>query len=639
MSVRDKVISRLDDLKFEIQRDYLELFGETLPLLKAIAVDEVAHQLVLVAEQDSALDGAEHSEDAYDRPWRELLFAVSGLRHHLRGPGAPALGSPILLAIVDGDGADRLRGLVEEIAENYALFSRIDINIIDSKKIEAGDGDGELDFALASLLPCVRHAIDNEVTVAAQDVDQFWAELRGEIRGVANALASDFGESTATEAVQQILEGLKSDEDRRTLDPKPARAVESLELENFRSFKYAKVALPRVGIVHGANGSGKSSICEALEILWSGRTQRIPSDIDPPEYVRHLNRDGKQFVLGCHFRGDGEEKKEGYGATGIEELSALPLGRTVLAQHVLTEMASNTPRERFGAFLEASGLNLPELDRQADGLRRTACDEANKALAQAGIPPINAVNRNGLEHLRRALGGSFAAQLPSVDRLGGSVDSLIRASDGAYAPIRPLVDPMLPQLLAEVDAALFFSVRAGLGKAPDPTAKVEAAMVALREEANRLRGIADSMRLLVQHFNRALLGGPQAEEPAAASSNPPMPLATAASWLAHVESLKRSALELEQLAPSIDDVDWRQRLDWYTEILQTAIDRSNLDGLKRLVAQQTPAGPPAALVETDLTLLREARFSRAPELSLKKWLRRWLSCKAVLSAEPHVLTS
>jgi hypothetical protein len=175
------VILRLEELEFRVrQGDGLELFGEELPLLKAIAVDDRTHQFVLVAEQDSRPTENEAATGERKEFWRELLFAVSGLRHHLRGASSPALGPPILLAVVNEDEAKHLRGLAEDIAKDYALFSRIEINIVRADLL--GVDDGQLvDLALAPLLPRLRSAFDEGTTVATQDIEQFWTEMEAEV--------------------------------------------------------------------------------------------------------------------------------------------------------------------------------------------------------------------------------------------------------------------------------------------------------------------------------------------------------------------------------------------------------------------------------------------------------------------------
>jgi energy-coupling factor transporter ATP-binding protein EcfA2 len=507
---------------------------------------------------------------------------------------------------------------VEEIAEEYALFSRLDITIIDAEQIEA-DQDHGLDEHLAILLPRVRHAIDNDVTVAAQDVEQFWDRLRTEIRTTAGRMEENFGVSAADVTADLLMELRRpKDDDGAWRDRRvsPPRKVSALGLKGFRSFADDRFALPSVALVYGANGSGKTSICEALEIIWSGQTQRMPDDIGLTEYARHLNRDREGFSLRYALGEDssGAPKRM---VSELEEEPATSLGRTVLAQHVLAEMASSAPKERLGAFLKASGLALPELEKKRiETLRRAAFDEANSALEETGITPMGAVNTNPLQHLGRKLSGSFAAELPAVDQLEGADEALVRVTQGAWKSNLPTADPRLTDLLAAVDTALApFASRAI--SAPDPAKEIAEALSALRAEAERLRQSGDPLRLLSQQFSRAMSSAVRSSQQSASVSRAPVPPTTVARWLAHARGLERSVAGLEDLVPTISDPGWRRHLEEYLEALHAAIHRSSADDLEKMThADEAPLLPPPSSAEPDPDLLKAVGFTRVPQLSL-----------------------
>jgi hypothetical protein len=469
-------------------------------------------------------------------------------------------------------------------------------------------------------LPCVRRAFDEKRTVAAQDIEQFWAELKAEVRATARQMESAFGGSTGLESVDWVVEDLrrKESEGRPKL---PHRAspwpISRLELENFRSFEQAEIDLPSATLVHGANGSGKTSICEALEIVWSGQSQRMPGDADPMDLARYLKRDGSRgsgdFLI-RYAPGDGAASDDPVEVTRVEERASVPLGRTILAQHVLTEMASGSPRERFEAFLRTSGLALPELGNRIDRMRRVTFEEANRALGEAGIEPMPAVNRNALEHLTRALGSDFAEELMALDELEGAADSLDAMGDGGFVRERPLVPPLRP-LLSEVDSA-FAAVRNDPFDARDPASQADTAITALRAAAGKLREAADPLRRLAQQI------APHAherEEGRTASKSPPSPVpaATVAQWLAHIRGVERSAAALESLSASIDDDRWRKRLMGFADALRTALGVSSAEELEELAGAQRSAMAdlPKAAEEPSTSLLSEAGFTRAPSPS------------------------
>jgi hypothetical protein len=630
MSVADSVIARLKERKFKVDDEHRELFGEVLSPLRAVAVDHRTHQLVLVAEQERA-NVLAASEGEFERSWRELLFAASGLRHHLRGSAPPALSAPIILAIVDDHGAYRLRQLVEEIAEEYVLFTRIDVTIIEMQEV-AGN-DEALDLAMAPVLPCVRDALANGVTVATQDVERFWQELRSEIQDSVARIAKDFGGMETAETTDRLILELR-DRGVGEIDGeeplRPPWRIANLALTNFRSFDEAEFSLPAVALVHGANGSGKTSVCEALEIAWSGGTQRMPgADIEMDEYERHLKRNGAtisiRFAKANSDAGDDLIWDE---RTELMRPGVAALGRTVLAQHTLSEMVDSAPKDRLEAFRKVSGLALPELEKKRiDALRRAAFDAANEALRVARIEPLQAVTRSALSHLQRALESDFSAALPPPDQLEGAIDALARASGGAYAGAGR-VDSNLADLLRDADAALGGAV-ADLAGAADPSPYLAAAESALRSEAQRLREVADPLRQVAQQISRQVAAQSKVPERAVDMPSPPVPPGTAARWLGHVRGLEQSVSSLDDLAPGIDDESWRLRLGVYTKALRAAIRQSSANQLEQLAKEDRSAErSPRIVAELDRELLRRAGFPRSPE-----WSRNVVAAMGELQAQ------
>ena len=606
----DRLLDYLKAMQFRVE-ERSELFGEPLPYLKAVAVDSRAHQLVLVAEppREGERDEARPGNDEH---WRDLIFAVSGLRHHLRSSGPPALGAPVLLALVDEGDAARLRSLVEEIASDYALFSRLDINIVRREATARSDG---LDSALTSLLPRVRRAIDKGVTVAPQDVERFWDELSREIEKVANGLTGEFGAETTKASVLRVSKALRStSDDARPGDGDVVAPISSLQMTDFRSFEEEEVDLPTVGIVYGSNGTGKTSIFEAMELLWSGRSRRMPEGIKAPDYEKHLKRKRRPFSLRCEFA---EESRQGECVT-VAEHPRLSLGRTVLPQHAVAEMAAGSPQERFRSFLTASGLELPDFEEKVGDLRRKMCDDANDALKQAGIESIRPVNATGLTRVRAQLEASFAAQLPSDAEVEGAAEALVAVTDGAFKakPFPAAHDRMrLRQRVEEADSALK-EVHDRLDRAADPSPAVGAAVDALNEDADRLNGSVAPLRQLLDHL-RSL--GPEREvqlEPGP-SLSPAVPAGEAARWLAHARGIERSIPELECSLAEIEDESWRHRLRRYIEALRAALDVVSAEKLEELAAAgnkpSTHASQPSA--PPPMALLEAAGFVREPAVS------------------------
>ena len=90
-------------------------------MVAAVAWDARTAQLAIIADDQAAYG---------DEEWRQLLFAGSALRHQIRADGPSAFGAPVVLAVVDDAGVRHLRGLAEDLAREYMLFSRVDLNLV-----------------------------------------------------------------------------------------------------------------------------------------------------------------------------------------------------------------------------------------------------------------------------------------------------------------------------------------------------------------------------------------------------------------------------------------------------------------------------------------------------------------------------
>src|ERR1700753_782820 len=120
-SLSDVVLEHLRQAGFNVRSCGARPFGEELPLVTGTAWESNTAQLALLAEGRGDLDLA---------PWRQLLFAGSGIRHQLKADDASAYGTPVIVAIVDEQAAGNLRELAETLAEDYAVFSRVDLNLV-----------------------------------------------------------------------------------------------------------------------------------------------------------------------------------------------------------------------------------------------------------------------------------------------------------------------------------------------------------------------------------------------------------------------------------------------------------------------------------------------------------------------------
>ncbi len=271
------LLDRLREMDFTIHDGPWRPFGEELPMVAAVTWDARTAQLAIIANDEA---------DYGDEDWRQLLFAGSALRYQLRADGPSAFGAPVILAVVNNTGIRHLRGLAEALAREVVVFARVDLNLVPRSAL--GD-PSRLDDALAPLLPRCRATLGQEISKG--EVNKFWQMLRNEITKAANALPDIFGSARSTAAQDAEKALIAGEADQQQL---PAlRPVAQVSIRNFRSFGEASVKFAPATVISGSNGSGKTSLLEALEIGWAGTSQRKPPDVNAAEYARHLPTDGE----------------------------------------------------------------------------------------------------------------------------------------------------------------------------------------------------------------------------------------------------------------------------------------------------------------------------------------------------------
>ena len=588
-AMTSRILDRLREVGFSVREGGITPFGEELPLVTGVAWDRTTAQVALVAEATDRAD-----TDA----WAQLLFAASGLRHHLGTDQPAGFRSPLVLAMVDDRGERCLRELVEELTTRYALFNRVDLNLVRHADLATDDA---LDTALAPLLPACRRALGQ--TISHEDVRRFWEVLRERVREAARDLDVVFGDlrhEIADEVADHLIGA--GTEVGELVAPTPAREV---ELENFRSFASARIPFQHVTVLHGLNGSGKSSVLEALELVWAGTSLRRPPGVSAAEYQRHLPRggDGPWKVRGWTSE-PGEERV-------ISEVSDRPraeLRRSVLTQEAVAALVASPPDERYGNLLAVTGLEIPELDATTRSLVIEAKAEADAALREAGVAPLSRTDSRGLDHLRQALAGGFTARLPAVEELAAAEGGLAVASNGFYEPREWRDQRNADAALTRLDAELQTLAADPRGSA-DVGDELPAAAAILRELSEPRRSAARALRLLVDAIASSLSSLDAQPPPRAEAVIPP---ALAVRWLNHADAAADAAGGFRADAANIQDSEWRERLDAYADALDRASEvtpRNELARLARAVSKQPVE--PRVLVDGERWVA--AGFSGPPE--------------------------
>lgn len=582
----DLVLAHLQEVGFRVRAGGAMPFGETLPLVTGVAWETETAQLALIAEGRGELELP---------AWRQLLFAGSGIRHQLAGDDASAFGTPVVVAIVDEKAARALRRLAEELAEDFAVFNRVDLNLVPASDVGHRE---RLDDALAPLLPRCRRLRGEEIS--RQEVQRFWALLRSEVEKAAGELDPSFGAQRDTVGRECAAALIGESAEAEEL-PSPA-PIGTIAVRHLRSIESLQLELADVSVFHGPNGSGKTTLVEALELAWAGSSQRRPSEVAAQEYGEHLPRGGSgEFAIEVDGRVAGE----------LSDTPRAQLNRCVLTHEAIAELASEAPARRFSALLEVTGLEIPDLKSRTEALLRESKREADEALAAAGMTGLPRTSSVGLKHLREELKSELLSRYSALPDLATAEGALSSLSGGSFSPRRWPGEERARQLVEQADLAVAEGIEGRMGEAELGKA-LDAACEALAELLGERAQAAASSRQLLEALReqvRATRAAPQSQdaEPPQEGTEPPLGVSLAARWLSHSKVLRGEAERFRAEAGELADEDWSERLRGYAEALMGAAELAPQRELERL-SQPRAAPRPAPAKDIDKQALLAAGF-------------------------------
>jgi energy-coupling factor transporter ATP-binding protein EcfA2 len=563
-----KVLSHLKDVGFQVRGGEATPFGEPLPLVSGVAWETTTAQLALIAEGRAPLQV---------EAWRQLLFAGSGIRHQLAGGEASAFGTPVVVAIVDADAAGELRGLAEQLAQDFAVFNRVDLNLV--LEGEVGNRD-RLDDSLAPLLPRCRRLLGAEISRA--EVQEFWQLLRTEVKKAAETLDSRFGDQRIRVG-SECAEALIGDSAEAEELPSPT-PIGKINIRHLRSIEAVDLELAAVSVVHGPNGSGKTTLVEAMELAWAGHSQRIPPKVSIEEYAMHLPRGGSgEFVI----------ERDGDRMTAPTEKQRAQLNRCVLTHEAINELVSDDPQQRFSALLEVTGLEIPDLKSRTEALLRDSKARADQALSAAGMANLPRAGSVGLKHLDGELKSDLVhdySVLPDLGQIEGALATIAKS----FQPRKWAAEDRVLHLLEGADQAVVRAIAGeldeqALGEAVGQASEGVAELLAERSEAAAAsRALLEVLREQVRS-EKAVERPPEKQEEEAEA---PLAATLAARWLSHSLTMQREAIRFREDASKLGEKTWRQLLQDYATALERAAAMAPQEELERL---SKPAPRPRAL--------------------------------------------
>jgi energy-coupling factor transporter ATP-binding protein EcfA2 len=164
---------------------------------------------------------------------------------------------------------------------------------------------------------------------------------------------------------------------------KPAASLAAIELLNYRLPGRRTLALQprRVHLVFGQNGSGKSSLVEALELAVTGTAERLTGATDLAGVIRNRSASGSARVI-LRFR-DGATFEREVGAAGVADPLDSNLRATGfrLDQQVMDRLTRLGDAQRAQVFLQS----FFSAEHEEDLAYRRSVEASEKALS--AVPP------------------------------------------------------------------------------------------------------------------------------------------------------------------------------------------------------------------------------------------------------------
>jgi hypothetical protein len=298
-------------------------------------------------------------------------------------------------------------------------------------------------------------------------------------------------------------------------------------------------------------------------------------------------------------------------------IGGLRLSRCVLTHEAMSSLASESPKDRFGALLEVTGLEIPDVKARTESLIRESKRNADEMLSRAGFANLRATNAVALKHLRDELHSDFAKRVAALPEVGAIEVALGSISRGAFKIRQWKAEPRAIKALLAVDEVVsrIADLRAETSEiAPvfdDAISAVDELLAERAAAASASRSLLEQLREQFQ----AERGASNQEADVAGSEidarKAPIGVELAARWLGHSESLTDAADQFRADAAGVQDEKWADRLDAYVAAIERTVQMAPVDDLREL-SRPAPPPIPRRQVTVDPGIQRAAGFSAEP---------------------------
>jgi hypothetical protein len=257
-------------------------------------------------------------------------------------------------------------------------------------------------------------------------------------------------------------------------DETPRRRLRRLTLKNYRlsAERVISLAPARVHLLHGANGSGKSSVAEAIELVATGKIERLElaGETNYDKVVRHRQRPDQAAEIVVEYQDDSAPTAFRVVPAGIES----PIDPDVdassfrLDQPLMDRLVGLSPNARAQIFSRAFFPQaMPSLQRYE---KASELHQAALAKLQRVVEGLN-LARQTLVELKDWKSGSSThtleefpdlldrwleqtAYLDLVQRIRGVRQTVDDAQRAGWAPPQE-ARPALDALVSNLDASAF----------------------------------------------------------------------------------------------------------------------------------------------------------------------------------------